>query len=625
MNYLIDHLLHRGNDLSTYFIPHAYFFKRSILGFHQIPLWNTFQFLGQPYLADPQNFIFYLPNYLFVLFPIELAFLLLIFTHLVIAGVGTYFLARRYFKLPQWPTVFAALSLVLTPKIFSHLEAGHYSMLVAFSWLPWFIYTSLKFIDRPSPRQAALLALFAWLMYLNYINIAYFSLLFLGAYTLYAFATKSVKHPIKLYAVGYTLFAILFFGLISPSLLAQLELSDLSTRKLMIFEYVAQPIWSFKLFLQNLLFPYRLTYLQFTTERILFPGTFIGILALLGLFSWRNKIRWFFVGWIIFSLLFSLGARIPFFIFFYKFFPLMKWMRITTRLWIISNLLIALFAGLGLARLKHGFNPKLIFLIAFLSVVELIGIHVKIFSQPIQPELLPDSFYTPLREDKSYWRTYCTTACFSLRQLGQLNLNSISGNNPVQITSFVDYLQSAGGYQYWHYAPILPPYQSYDQQPQPSGAMLGKMNVKYVASPYPLADKSFKLLRQESGFYLYQNLDQQSAWLNQPGQAQIVSFSPNTVKLKVDTDAPDNLLILSQQFYPGWQAVDQAGRRLPIIDTQPFLATKVTPATTEVTFSYYPHYLTISLILLCASLLSVVILVRSNGALKPTRKNWLKD
>lgn len=621
INWLTDLLFRRGNDLSTHFLPMAYFLKYTILESHQIPLWSSFQFLGQPYLADPQNFIFYLPNYLFVLLPIEPAFLILILVHLILAGIGAYFLAKNQFKLPLIPAIFAALAFALTPKIFSHLEGGHYTMLNALAWLPWFIHLAFRFIDQPSSKSAALLALFAWLIYLNYINIAYFALLFFAAYSLFYFFTRKTKLNFKPYAIGYMLFAILFFGLISPNLLAQLELSDLSTRKLMIFEYVAQPIWSFKLFLQNLLFPYRLTYLQFTTERVLFPGTFIGILALLGLFSWRNKIRWFFIGWIIFSLLFSLGARIPFFIFFYKFFPLMKWMRVTTRLWIISNLLIAIFAGLGLKKIWRQFNPKLTFLIISLSLVELIAVHVKIFSQPTQSELLPDSFYAPLRQDKSYFRTYCTTACFSLRQLGQLNVNSISGNNPVQITSFADYLQSAGGYQYWHYAPILPPYQSYDQQPQPSGTILGKMNVKYVASPYPLIDKSFKLLQQESGFYLYRNLDQQSAWLSQSGQTQIVSFSPNTVKVKVNTDISDNLLTLSQQFYPGWQAVDQTGHRLPIIDAQPFMATKITPATTEITFSYYPHYFTISLILLCASLLSVFILVRWNGEWKFTPKN----
>ena len=85
MQPLINFLLHRGNDLSTYFIPTAYFFKRSLLQLH-FPLWNPIQFTGLPYLADPQNYLFYLPNYLFLLLSIETAFIILLLAHLVWAG-----------------------------------------------------------------------------------------------------------------------------------------------------------------------------------------------------------------------------------------------------------------------------------------------------------------------------------------------------------------------------------------------------------------------------------------------------------------------------------------------------------------------------------------------------------
>src|SRR3990167_3842655 len=158
MNWLINSLLHRGNDLSTYFLPHAYFFKRSILQLHQIPLWNPIQFTGLPYLADPQNFIFYPPNFAFV----------------------------------------------FTPKIFSHLEAGHYTMLVAFSWLPWFFLV----------KNPIFMAFIAAFMYYNYITIAFYALLFLCFYALY---TK------KLAARRYALAALIFLLLISPSFIAQLK------------------------------------------------------------------------------------------------------------------------------------------------------------------------------------------------------------------------------------------------------------------------------------------------------------------------------------------------------------------------------------------------------------------
>ena len=122
-------LLHRGNDLSTYFLPHAYWLKRFILQNHQIPLWSPIQFTGIPYLADPQNYLFYLPNYLFLLFTVETAFIVLLTAHLIWAGLGTYILAKYHFKLTRSAAVFAALVFILTPKIFS-------ASLTAFPKLP---------------------------------------------------------------------------------------------------------------------------------------------------------------------------------------------------------------------------------------------------------------------------------------------------------------------------------------------------------------------------------------------------------------------------------------------------------------------------------------------------------
>ena len=452
-------LLHRGNDLSTYFIPHAYFFKRSILQLHQIPLWDPIQFTGQPYLADPQNLIFYLPNYLFVLLPIELAFLILIFAHLILGAVGAYFLAKKHFRLSKFPALFAALVFILTPKIFSHLEAGHYTMLVAFSWLPWFFLV----------KNPIFMALIAAFMYYNYITVAFYALLFLCFYALY---TK------KLDARRYTLAALLFLLLISPNLIAQLRFAPLSTRSLITYQDVAQPLWSLKLFFQNLFFPFFLDHQQLSTERVLFPGLVIWFLAILGWWKYRHPSRWFFAGWLIFSLLFALGDRIPFFIFFYKFFPLIKWMRVTTRLWIITNLFLAIFAALGLPK-----KSSAVYALILLSFIDISLINYKIFQKPAAVDPLPTSFYQAIADTHPPFRVYC--------------------NNPIQSQQFVNALQLAAGYTYSQYTPVLPPYEVFPTKPQPNAESIAKLGTKYVASPYALTDTGFALVRQDQGFFLY--------------------------------------------------------------------------------------------------------------------------
>lgn len=512
MNWLIETLLHRGNDLSTYFLPHAYFFRRSILEYHQIPLWNPIQFTGFPYIADPQNYLFYLPNYLFVLLPIEGTFLILLLSHLILAGVGTFLLAKKIFNFNSLLALFSAFAFVFTPKMFSHLEAGHYTMIIAFSWLPLFVLTGISLAQKPEIKKALALALISWVMYLNYINIIYFALLFFAAYSAFHLISQRKKISLRPYAICYTLFAASFAGLIAPVLLPQIEIAPLTTRSLITYQDVAQPIWSFSLFAQNLLFPFKLDPQQMSTERVLFPGLIIGGLAVVGFLKSHRRDRWLFLGWLIFSLLFALGDRIPFFVLFYRFFPLMSWMRVTTRMWIITNLIIAVFAGLGLKhllqkiKLRHRFSKVFLITVLYLSFVDVGLINQKIFSKPVAPETLPESFYTIVKSDpEPNFRIYCTTGCFSLQRLGELGILTAQGNNPVQLKQTGDFLQKAGGYTYPQYIPVLPPYPVFSELPQPHAELFAQINTKYIASPYLLTDQNFKLIHQEQGFLLYQN------------------------------------------------------------------------------------------------------------------------
>lgn len=507
MNWLIETLLHRGNDLSTYFLPNAHFFKRSLLEYHQIPLWNPIQFAGFPYIADPQNYLFYLPNYLLVFLPIEITFIILLFGHLILAGIGTFLFAKKIFNLSSIFALFSSLAFIFTPKIFSHLEAGHYTMIIAFSWLPLFILVGMRLVQKPSVKKAVLLALISWVTYVNYINIIYFALLFFAAYSAFHLISKRKKINLKQYAMCYMLYAASFAGLIAPVLLPQIEIAPLTTRSLITYQDIAQPIWSLTLFAQNLFFPFNLDHAQMSTERVLFPGLIIGGLAVVGFLTHPRRDRWLFLGWLIFSPLFALGDRIPLFIFFYKFFPLMSWMRITTRLWIISTLIIALFAGLGIQSLwRQEKLRRLALFLALISFIEISVANFKIFSRPIELEKLPASFYSIIKNDhETAFRVYCTTGCFSLQRLGELGIYTTQGNNPVQLKASIDFLEAAGGYEFNQYIPIIPPYPTFANRPQPRAELFAQINTKYIASPYPLTDQNLELIHQEGEFLLYLN------------------------------------------------------------------------------------------------------------------------
>lgn len=505
MQWLINWLLNRGNDLSTFFLPNAYFFKRYILEFKSIPLFNPIRFLGQSYIADPQNYIFYPLNYFFVFFPIEPTFIFLLLGHLVLAGWFTYILAKKTFSLTRPASIFAALLYALCPMLISHLEAGHYTMIIAFAWLPLFFHLMFKFTQKPSLKLSCYLSLVSWILYINYISIAYFAMFFFGLYFIFCLLFKKLKHPLKHYALCSMLYVAIFVGLISPVLLPQLEFARLTTRELLTLSDIAHPLWSFKLFFQNLFFPFNLDYNQFSTERVLFSGLIVYILAVFG-FIKRKKFDCFAIFWILFSLTFVLGTRLPFFKLYYKFLPMLKYMRVTTRMWLISILVIIIpYTALGFQKIL--LQKKVIAtIIAILAIAELMFINYKILSRPVQKDQLPQNFYQIIANDsQNNFRVYCTTGCFSQQTLGKLGIYSLSGNNPVHTLEFVQKLQAAAGYRYDQYIPVYPPYPVFDQKPQPDARLMANLNTKYLASPYPLSDPEFKLLLFQDNYYLYLN------------------------------------------------------------------------------------------------------------------------
>ena len=76
-------------DLGPYFIPPRFFWVESIKH-GSFPLWNPYQFSGQPFFANPQHGMLYPLNSLFFLFPFDMAFNAIIILHFFLGGLFTY-------------------------------------------------------------------------------------------------------------------------------------------------------------------------------------------------------------------------------------------------------------------------------------------------------------------------------------------------------------------------------------------------------------------------------------------------------------------------------------------------------------------------------------------------------
>jgi hypothetical protein len=126
-------------DSALWLFPARWFVRHALLS-GQSPLWNPYQGLGFPLLADPQYALFYPPNWLFLLVPEGLVAHLtswLGLAHLVWGGLGMALLTRRLGACSVGAMV-AGLSWAISGHTTSAWLIG--TLLLGHAWIPWVAY-----------------------------------------------------------------------------------------------------------------------------------------------------------------------------------------------------------------------------------------------------------------------------------------------------------------------------------------------------------------------------------------------------------------------------------------------------------------------------------------------------
>ena len=121
-----------GMDFLNLLYPHAVLVKRAFVA-GEFPLWNWYSWGGSPLLAAMQGAALYPPMWLALCLPLPYGLQMLNFAHLVWAGLGVWFVARRLFDLPAIPSVYAGVAFgaahffsgTLSRPIRSRRSAGH--------------------------------------------------------------------------------------------------------------------------------------------------------------------------------------------------------------------------------------------------------------------------------------------------------------------------------------------------------------------------------------------------------------------------------------------------------------------------------------------------------------------
>src|SRR5207248_3651652 len=132
-------------DLVTAFYPARAFTARA---FHQgiLPLWNPYFLGGAPFQANPQSSLFYPPNVLYSLLPVNAAWTLCLMLRLFLSGVFMTLFARSI-GASRIGSIFSGS--VFSLSGFMTAWQGQ-PMDDAAAWLPFVCYTTLRMGKDPS-------------------------------------------------------------------------------------------------------------------------------------------------------------------------------------------------------------------------------------------------------------------------------------------------------------------------------------------------------------------------------------------------------------------------------------------------------------------------------------------
>jgi len=138
-------------DAGHFYYP-SFHFEHELWQQATVPLWSPLDDLGRPFAADSSTSVFYPGKILFWL-PLSFANCILLYltTHILLAGLNTYYLARRWNASPSG-AVLASLSFCMGGAVLTQHSNTIY--LVSAAWLPLALCLLLDLIEKQRCRKS---------------------------------------------------------------------------------------------------------------------------------------------------------------------------------------------------------------------------------------------------------------------------------------------------------------------------------------------------------------------------------------------------------------------------------------------------------------------------------------
>lgn len=554
-------LLSRNNDLAWLKSQYS-FVKKYLLEFKYLPIWQNYYLSGSPLLGD-QNQLLYPLFYLSIFIPLNYYFFIFCVLHTMFGLFSTYLLSRTL-KFNKFSSVCSAIIYTFSAYFISHLLAGHLNLLVAFYFYPLFVYSAINIVRKPKFQYSLIFSLSLASIYLNYSTIFIYSLI-TTPILLLILKKANMKHILIALFSGFLLFVLLVF----PQLLTNILYFPLTTRDLITVSDLEPHFIAYRSFIYSILYPYK--YLSsYNSEQILYLGLIALILAAVGFLSLKKRFKVYFLISSGLILLIAIGNKIKLYSFLVKLIPYLLLFRVTTRIWFIFVLMIALLAGLGLTRIKYKFLKLLILLLIVGEAFHFLRVYTNLNFVKIDTiGKPPEAFRKTALLGDSYFRIYCTSSCFN--NVFEEGKGLATGYNPLQLKNYFYYLQKAGGYKFNSYTPSLPPYQTFVDKPVPDPQLLGYINVRYILSTYPVNLPDLTLVDSDNTYYLYRNYAEKPRVFFAATEESIIPTKDLPGYMEIPVNNRKGEIIIGEVYTPFWKAYDDLGGEIKVENKDPTL------------------------------------------------------
>src|SRR3989344_857476 len=169
-------------DVAELLYPAKHFSIESLRNL-EIPLWNPYNFSGNPHLASLQSGSFYPLNMIFYIFPYVIAWTIFILLQPILTGIFSFLFAREL-KLSVRSSIFSALVFAFSSYSSVWMEYGNIGHSIV--WMPFVLWIIIKNLKQPSILKSIAISLsLAFAIFAGYIQTAFYVFVFVLGFTIF--------------------------------------------------------------------------------------------------------------------------------------------------------------------------------------------------------------------------------------------------------------------------------------------------------------------------------------------------------------------------------------------------------------------------------------------------------